>query len=145
MDAFACRSKAMTSVVGSLTEEFAVVNKKVKIKFDDAFKLASGCYDGKWEEKKAFRASDKEMLAVLNLPRDCDRNRFRITVIRRGERKDLATVDVLWSSRFPAVGKEFALSPADIASKGGGTGPYTLKFYSGIDPAPVHTIDFDIQ
>jgi hypothetical protein len=145
MDQFACRSTAATNVVGQLVEEFAVVRKKIQIDPDKAFKIACGCYDGKWDERKSFKASDKKMLVVLCLPSDCDRNNFRITIIRKDQREDLAATSVVWSSKFPAIGKEFEFNPSDIASKGGGAGAYTAKFYCGMDPQPIHTMDFKIE
>jgi hypothetical protein len=145
MDPFACRSAAMTSVVQQLVEEFAVVRKKIDIDLDKTLKLATCCYDGKWDDRKSFKVGEPKMVVVLNLPPVCDRNNFRITIIRKGERKDLAVVDVLWSSKFPAVGKEFEFVPADISAKGGGPGTYTAKFYSGMEAQPIHTLDFNIE
>ncbi|HUT57121.1 MAG TPA: hypothetical protein VNA25_04520 [Phycisphaerae bacterium] len=145
MDAYACRSIAVSRVVNQLVEEFAVVRKKIKIKPDETFMLARDYYEGEWAKTKQFSTADPKLTVVLSLPPVCDRNRFRITIVRKGQRENLAEADVLWSSRFPQYGKAYDFSPAEIASKGGGPGQYTAKLYSGMEPKPILTIDFTIQ
>jgi hypothetical protein len=88
------------------------------------------------------------MLVVVSLPPSADRNRFRITIVRKDARQDLASTEFVWSnSQVTGTGKSaarsFEFSPRDIAAKGGGAGDYVVKFYSG--PEPVMLREFKIR
>ncbi|HAU37441.1 MAG TPA: hypothetical protein DCX07_06945 [Phycisphaerales bacterium] len=141
MDPFACLTSASENVVAQLVEEFAVVRKKIKVDPRKALRTADELYDNKWTFAEKFAASDKEMFVVVELPASCDRNRFRIVIVRRDAREPLAQEDIIWTRKYNSFGYKF--NPSEIAGKGGGPGAYTVKFYSG--PEPVFTRDFKIE
>ncbi len=140
-DANACLANATRSVVDQLVKEFAVTRCQISVKPADDLRTATELYDNKWEYADKFRKTDEKMYVVVRLPAVCDRNRFRITIVRFNERKDLAVNDIVWTSKFGSYGYMF--SPKDIAAKGGGPGEYLVKFYSG--PEPVMTRRFRIE
>ena len=139
MDMHACLAAACNQAVSRLVEEFGVVNKKISIDPAKAFRTASDYYDGKYNVTDRFSASDEKMLVVLSLPPSCDRNRFRITVVREESRNDLAEIKLIWDRKWGGA-KDFVLSPRDIAAKGGGAGTYLVKFYSGPEPVIINKI-----
>jgi hypothetical protein len=72
------------------------------------------------------------MFVVVELPAECDKNDFKITIVRKDQREDLAVQKVRWSRQNKSFGYEF--NPSEIAAAGGGVGEYEIKFYSGPDP-----------
>ncbi len=149
LDPFGCLASARRQVVHQLLAEFAVLRTTIKVKQKNVFFTASGQpYDGKWPKTKKFSANADKMIVVLKLPPNCDRNRFRITVVRKAKDdvpvKDLVTVHVKWTRSMSATGKQIVLSPKKIAQAGSGPGKYTLKLYSG--PAkPALKQDFTLE
>ncbi|MCE5278081.1 MAG: CsgG/HfaB family protein [Planctomycetaceae bacterium] len=140
-DAHGCLSQAVDAVVNQLVGEFAVTQCQIKINPNEDCRTASALYDNKWEYSDRFSTADEKMFVVIKLPGVCNRNRFRITIVRSGERTDLVQHDIVWSSKFGSFG--YGFSPKEIAAKGGGAGEYTVKFYSG--PEPVMTRTFKIE
>jgi hypothetical protein len=134
----ACMSIARAQVIQQFLEQFAVIRKLIKVKPSDAFFTATGKpYAGEWPKEKKFSlASGQNIILVLKLPPQCDRNRFKITVSRKEGRTDLATFDVRWTKAMSATGVQFPLNPADLAAKGGGPGDYVIRLFSG-QPKPV--------
>jgi hypothetical protein len=128
LDVYGCAAAAGDQVVALLVEQFAVVRKVVKIK-SKAIQTATGLYDNEWDFEKKFKTTDEKMIVVVELPPSCDRNRFRITIVRKDERVDLAEKEFTWTTKYRTFGYNF--SPKDIAAKGGGPGDYVVKFYSG--------------
>ena len=146
-DVNACLAEATREAVWLLLENFAVVRKQVTVNNDD-FRTAGDFYDNTWTFTDSFRAGDEKMNVVLSLPDACDRNRFRIAIVRKDQREDLGSQDLVWSredlsATGKKVGKGFPFSPREIAAKGGGPGNYVIKLYSG--PEPVMTRPFRIN
>ena len=131
-DAHACAADAADSVVAQLVERFAPVRKQVSVSASNALRTASDLYDNKWTFTDKFAATDTKMYVVVELPPSCDRNPFKLTVIRKDGRTDLATQEIRWDKQYGAYG--YLFNPADIAAKGGGPGEYEVKFYSGDEP-----------
>ena len=125
--------RAADQAAMKLMEHFAVVRKTIEVK-GDAFKTASELYDGKWQHTGKFKTTDKRMFVVLKLPDNCDRNRFRVTIVRDGEREVLATRTIVWKAGDGRVGRGMEFDPSQIAAKGGGAGKYMAKFYPGLEP-----------
>ncbi len=131
-DAQACVAEAAASTVRQLVEQFAPVRKQVSINASKALRTASELYDNKWTFTDTFAATDEQMYAVVELPPACDRNPFKLTVVRKDERTDLAVQEFRWDKQYRAYG--YLFNPAEIAAKGGGPGEYEIKFYSGPEP-----------
>lgn len=139
-DAYGCSAMALDQAVSQLLETFACVRKKVKVKPKDVVKTATEFYDNKWQEKKKFLTTDTNMIVAIRLPQCCDRNRFRIAIVPKDGRDELASKEFMWSRSInPYRGKTFQFSPKDISSKYG-PGEYWIKFYSGPEPVIVHKI-----
>jgi hypothetical protein len=137
-----CLTVATREVVGRLVEEFAVVRKQVKLNIRKALRTASGLYDDKWTHADKFNADATEMIVVVNLPTSCDRNRFRLVIVRGRQQDVLVAKEFTWSRSNPSRGIGFEFSPREIARKGGGPGRYTVKFYNG--PTPILSHGFRI-
>jgi hypothetical protein len=138
MDPQMCLVAACQEAVNQLVEDFAVVRKTISVDPAQAFRTASDFYDNKYAFTDTFKCSDKKMLAVVSLPACCDRNRFRITVVKANERADLAEVDIVWKHEWKT--QSFVLNPSEIGQKGGGPGEYWVKFYSGPEPIFVNKV-----
>jgi hypothetical protein len=78
----------------------------------------------------------------VTLPPSCDRNHFRITMVRKDQREDLAEQQLTWDRKDSERGAGFQFSPKELAAKGG-LGEYEAKFYSG--PEPVLRTTFKIE
>jgi hypothetical protein len=131
-DQHACVSEADMNVVDQLVETFAPVRKQVSVDPDKALRLASELYDNRWTYTDTFKASDKKMFVVVELPPACDRNDFKITIVRKDQHEDLVSQQIRWSKAHHSFGYTF--DPSKIAAKGGGPGEYEIKFYSGPEP-----------
>ncbi len=135
LDPHGCLARATDRAVACLVEEFSVVQKEVKLPIDKCCRLATNFYDGKWEYSDSFSMASPKMYAVITLPPNCDRNRFRLTIVRKDQRQDLAEAEFVWDrNNSDQKGRSFEFNARDIAAKGGGAGDYTLKFYSGLSP-----------
>ena len=141
MDPYACAAVAADWVVYQLVADFAPVRRQISLDPGKALRTATELYDNKWTYSDKFLATDEKMHVVVALPGSCDRNRFRITIVRKGERVDLAFMDIVWTSKYTGFGYPF--NPREIAEKGGGPGEYEVKFYSG--PEPVLRRTFKIE
>jgi len=131
-DAHACLADAASSAAQQLVETFAPVRKQVKISEGQALRTASELYDNEWTFTDQFPATADKMYVVVELPPTCDRNSFRLTVVRKDQREDLAAQDIRWSKENKSFG--YLFNPSEIAAKGGGPGDYEIKFYSGPEP-----------
>lgn len=131
-DAHACVADAASSVVAQLVEQFAPVRKQVSINAGKALRTASDLYDNEWAFTDTFAATDQKMYVVVELPPACDRNPFKLTIVRKDQREDLAVEEFRWDKQYGSYGYTF--NPSEVATKGGGPGEYEVKFYSGPEP-----------
>ncbi len=141
-DRNACLSYAVDQVVRQLLLRFAVVRRRIRVDPKRALRTATGRYDGKWEDTEEFSVRSDMMLVVVDLPTVCDRNRFRLVIVREDSREVLAEQELVWSARNSGRGQSYKFNPSEIAKRGGGPGEYVVKFYSGEEP--VITRDFEI-
>lgn len=139
-DIYACAEQATDHVVAQLLEHFAPVRKQIKINPSKALRTATELYDNEWTFAKVFSAEDEKMYVVVALPPCCDRNAFRLTIVKKDRREDLAAQDIIWSNKHTGFG--YLFSPKQIAAKAG-PGQYEVKFYSG--PKPVLKREFTIK
>ncbi|MDP7637678.1 MAG: CsgG/HfaB family protein [Phycisphaerae bacterium] len=144
MDPYACLAIARRQVMWQLLSQFAIIRKTIKVNQSKAFRTTSGLpYDGKWPYTDRFSAKSDKMYVMIKLPPECDRNRFRITIARKGVPKNIASTQVKWTRAMSAVGTHVIFSPRKIAQESGGPGGYVVKFYSG-SPKPVMTHNITI-
>ncbi|MHC4985130.1 MAG: hypothetical protein ACYTFO_03140 [Planctomycetota bacterium] len=135
-----CVLVALDEVVAGLVSEFAITQSVIKVDPNEAFVITSGdYYDGEWEAKSEFTADETEMIVVIRLPFDADRNTFRLAVTIKDGREDLAEAEFTWSRDYPAKGHQIRFDPSEIAAAGGGPGNYVIKFYAGDEPVMEQT------
>ncbi|MBN1554957.1 MAG: hypothetical protein JXA11_09440 [Phycisphaerae bacterium] len=144
-DPNACLNEATNWLIVKLVQTFALSRSTIKVKEDEDFRTASELYDNKWTWQNSFKATDETAYVVLTLPEECDRNRFKITILRKGTRKDLTSDEFLFQAEQgqPRTTRGYEFSPKQIATLGGGPGEYEVKFYSG--PEPVMRCTFRIN
>ena len=133
-DPYACASTAVDNVVALLVQQFAIIRKEIKLNPNKALRICTEKYDGKWVEAREVKTTDKKMYLVLALPAECHRNRFRMTIVRKDQRKVLASLKLTWTKSNDPDGKGYTFDPNDVATKGGGPGWYEVKFHSGDEP-----------
>lgn len=136
LDKYACLNNATQQAVNKLVQTFAVTRRTIKVKEKDDFRTASELYDQEWTWTDQFKTSDGKGFLVVRLPAVCDRNRFRLTIIRKDTRKDLHEETIIWDKKYNRFG--YAFKPSEVARKGGGPGEYVAKFYSGSKPVMKH-------
>ncbi|MBI5724784.1 MAG: hypothetical protein HZA50_12550 [Planctomycetes bacterium] len=141
-DCAALLANAKNLTIGALVKTFAVTSQVIELDMNKSFRTAVDFYDGEFKYTNRLKAADKKNFIVVTLPESCDRNRFRITAVRKDERNDLLTMNIVWSAKKAGcMGYEF--NPSKLAQDGGGPGKYVFKFYSG--QTPVMTHEFEIQ
>ena len=140
-DMYACRSAAVSNVVGALVRIFGVTRQVITVNEDKDFRTASSLYDNKWDFTDRFRTTDTNGYIVVKLPASCDRNRFKVTIVRKDTRADLFTQDIVWTKKFGSFG--YAFNPSDVVRKSGGPGEFEAKFYSGPTPVLRHRFRID--
>lgn len=144
-DPYACLNEATNWLILKLVQTFAVTRSTITVKEDEDFRTASELYDNKWTWTNNFKSTDTQGYIVTTLPKVCDRNRFRITIIRKNAREDLSVEDIVWKA-VPTSDKTahgITFSPKAIVEAGGGPGEYEAKFYSGPEPVMRHTFRID--
>ena len=128
-----CLDQAANQSVAKLLEEFAVVRKQISVA-RDAFRTAAGFRDGKWRGGKEFRPTDEVLLVVIDLPPECDRNHFRISIEVKDTGQEVAGLEFTWLRQWShKEGKEFPFSPDKIVAAAGGGGEFVAKLYSGAE------------
>ena len=125
LDVNACLSRARSTAVRALTEQFGIVRKTIKVP-GGAFKTASGVFDGKWKHTGKFKVSDPKLYVVLKLPDVCAENIFQIKIARRKQEANLASQVITWKPGHSKVGRGIEFSPRQL-----GVGKYVAKFYPG--------------
>jgi hypothetical protein len=115
----------------------------VKIK-SDMLVVARGYYDGRYDDLKIIPYnSDSFMVAVRNLPRECDRNPFRLTIADVAARRDIFAEQFVWSSGVSARGLQWDVPVSSLKSSGGVE--FQLKLYSGNEDTPILARDFALE
>ena len=121
-----------------ILENIAVTKKEVKLK-GTPLRVATGQYDMKWDTQDRIIPSDEKFFAVVRLPAEAARNNFKITIVPKDKRVDLAEQAFVWPEQTAENGYVFDVKP--IVDKNG-LGAYQAKLYSG--PEPVAWYDFEI-
>jgi hypothetical protein len=136
-----CLVEAGRLLVNGLVGHFAVTRRTIEVDEGDDFRTARGLYDNEWDWEDKFSLGEEKAFIVLRMPAVCDRNRFRLTIVRKDCREDLYEKQIVWDKQYGGFGYEF--NPAEVAQKGGGPGKYIAKCYSG--PEPVLKHEFKIE
>lgn len=132
-----CLARAITYVSAGLTGEFAIVSTVVRVKRADTLRITTGEYrefEGRWDETDRFTAADAQMVVVIALPSQADRNAFRLTIHRKDRDEVLAEQTFIWQGDSPPEGVPFAFDPSQIAAAGGGPGKYVVTFHAAGEP-----------
>ncbi len=124
--------------VNKIVRALAVTRTQIKLE-GDVLQTAKSLYDQEWDWARRFTPADEHFFVVVMLPPRADRNNFRITIVPKGEREDVAKHSFVWTKKYRRFGYKFLIKP--IVEKRG-LGDYTAKLYSG--PAPIATYDFTI-
>ncbi len=122
--------RAEEDQVARIVQAIAVVRKEIKLR-GDVLRTAAGRYDQKWDWQKKFTSEQKEFFVVVRLPPEADRNHFRIALVRKGQREDLAEQAFVWDKQHERFG--YGFETAALVERGG-FGDYEAKLYSGPEP-----------
>ncbi len=91
--------------------------------------------------KKVPTSLDEFLLAVRKLPKECDRNSFRVAIAPE-EGRNVFEEEFVWSSNNPVRGKAFHI-PVELL-KGAGAEKFVAKLYSGTGEEPLLERDFKL-
>ncbi len=119
---------ATVEVVNTLVGHFAVVRKTISLSKKKAFRIARRTDNGELVSVDTFGPDEKELIVIVSLPDQADRNQFRVAVTRVGGEKELASESFIWS-RLQSR-RLIVFSPVKLAAVAG-PGDYEAKFYSG--------------
>jgi hypothetical protein len=121
----------------------APIRTEVKLK-SKMLVIALGYYDGRYDEAGKIPTNlEQFMIAVRELPRECDRNPFRLTVTPEDGRENLFEASFVWSSANPVRGQQFNVPLEPL--KRSGAARFVAKLYSGQDEVPILTRDFKLE
>ncbi len=139
----ALAADAMQELAVEFYKQVAPTRTKVKLS-GDALIVATDYYDGRYDETKSLPISCAEFLLVVrDLPPECDRNQFRVTITEEAGRADLFEQEFIWSGSVGAEGVSYRV-PLEALTKTGGE-RFTAKLYSGRDPEPILTRKFKLE
>ncbi|MBS3820970.1 MAG: hypothetical protein GVY16_08560 [Planctomycetes bacterium] len=130
-DPHALLNDAANAVAKGVVMTFAPTRMTIKVDEKKALFTAREEYDGEWDKEDKFTAADDKAFIVVSLPKSCDRNPFRITIIPKEQRTVLFEEELVWDQQETSVDLPF--SPKDIYNRAG-AGKYEVKFYSGAKP-----------
>lgn len=119
--------------------------QEVRVKLDsDMLIVARDYYDGRYENARKLPLGLEEfVVAVIGLPRACDRNDFRVTVVPRGGRTEVFHAEFVWSANDAERGRQFRVPTKPLRENG--AAEFTVKLYSGRDEAPLLTRDVALE
>jgi len=133
--------------VRELAVEFfkAIAPTQVRVKFkSDMLLVATDYYDGHYRDaKKVPRTMSEFILAVRNLPEECDRNKFRVVVAEPEGRKDLFEQEFVWSGSSGPEGLSYKI-PLDTLTATGAE-KFVAKLYSAGNPEPLLQRSFSLE
>ena len=121
-------SQAANAAAERLLATFAIVRRQVKLHKRKDLRTARRLESNELKFTGDFRADEEQMLVVLHLPAAAARNRFRLTVRRKGRHDVLAEEQFTWSAEDTR--RVFVFSPRALVAAGG-TGDFEVRFHSG--------------
>jgi hypothetical protein len=120
----------------------APIRTKVKLKSDSLI-VALDYYDGEYDQtKKVSTALDRFLLVVRELPKECDRNPFRVAIAPKDGR-NIFEEEFVWSSNNPVRGVSWEV-PVELL-KSAGAEEFVAKLYSGTGEEPILDRDFKLD
>ena len=120
----------------------APVQTKVKLKSDSLI-VALDYYDGEYDKtKKISTELANFMLVVRKLPKECDRNPFRVAIAPE-EGRNLFEEEFVWTANNPVRGQTWQI-PVELL-KSSGEIKFVAKLYSGNGEQPILKRDFELE
>ena len=115
---------------------------EIEVRFDgDSLLLATGYYDGRYDELDKIPANrDTFLLVVRDLPEEVDRNDFTVTITEKDGRTDLFRETFVWSAAAGRRGIVFEVPTGLLKSTG--AEEFTAKLYAPGNDEPVLDHDF---
>jgi hypothetical protein len=108
---------AARRTVDRIVASVAVVPRKIKVKNDETLRVARPDATGVPVETDRFDSDETELLLVVRLPAAADRNRFTVSIHRRGEDEPIVAERFVWSAAERV--RTFLFSPHRLAAVGG--------------------------
>ncbi|TWT44847.1 Curli production assembly/transport component CsgG [Phycisphaerae bacterium RAS1] len=106
--------------------------------------VATEYYEGRYEDTKKLPASlSNFLLVVSNLPRECDRNDFRVEITAVDGRETLFQEQFTWSHSWGVRGRACEV-PISVLEASGATA-FSAKLYSAGDDAPILKTEFRLE
>lgn len=121
-----------------------VAPQNLQVKFSSKMLVvAFTYYDASYDEtKQVYRTQKEFVVAVRNLPWQCERHKFKLAVgLRKG--RDIWSEPFIWSSNEPARGVMFRV-PIDLLAATGDE-KFELRLYGPGGTAPVEDRSFKLK
>jgi len=126
-----CLRVATQQAVSKLVEQFAVVNKELRVD-KNAVRLARDGMGGVRNFTDKFSTTDASAQLVVDLPVSCDRNEFRWLICRDKGQTELDADTFVWTREAArSGGMMWDICPAQLAQDGGGPGSVTVQLING--------------
>ncbi|MFQ5805486.1 MAG: CsgG/HfaB family protein [Phycisphaerae bacterium] len=123
-------------------KHLAPVRTAVKLK-SDMLIVALDYYDGEYDKtKKVPTELDEFLVVVRRLPKQCDRNPFRVAIAPE-EGRNIWSEEFVWSSNNPVRGQAWKL-PVELL-KSSGDEKFVAKLYSGTGEEPLLEREFKLE
>ena len=120
----------------------APIRTKVKLSSSSLI-VALDYYDGEYDKaKKISTELDSFLLVVRKLPKECDRNPFRVAIAPEDGRNILEE-EFVWSSNNPVRGESWKI-PVELLESTGAE-KFVAKLYSGSGEEPILDRDFKLE
>jgi hypothetical protein len=122
---------------------------RVRAKFkSDMLEVATDYYDGRYDTTRRLPVSASSFLVVVReLPSECDRNDFRVTITEKDGRVDLwgggDEGRFTWSASAGSRGVSFSVPMARLTATGGRE--FVAKLYSVGDDEPAIVREFELD
>jgi hypothetical protein len=130
-------AKATSDAIREAAAKFAPSLREIRVQPGKTLRTAVKNSRDKWVYTEKFDAAGK-LYVVVSLPESCDRNFFRVAVVRKGKSDELAAQEILWNRKNPEL--RIAFDVNEIVEKGGGPGEYEVLLCSGNQSAIRHGI-----
>lgn len=123
----------------------AVAPTRTRVKLSGSMVIvATDYFDGRYSDtKKLPRSRSDFLLAVRNLPPECERNHFRVAISEKDGRANLFEEEFVWSGSSGPEGVSYRIPILVLTETGGER--FVAKLYSGRDPEPILKREFALE